>query len=185
MINVNLIMITGIPTAEPKVLPSGKVATFSIARNRCTKKKDGTFDVKAQFIDVKVFGTLIQKAQMYVKKCEWVHITGSLDQDDWTDKETQKPRSKQIIIAHDIQAGKEHKATEPTAPTQQPDFMQSPLPEPPPQNQLPPKRPQPEQDEGRVIYSSERDNPHRKTSAPAPMPNGGVWTPPITGEPPF
>lgn len=180
---VNNLQIVGRLTSEPVYKDVGqyRLATFSIAHNRYSKKGD-KFEEKTSFFDVTAWNSLIPKLQGFAHKGVSIFIAGYLEEERWQDKNTGENRAKVRIIATEVLAV-ETKSREQGPPTQQPEFMQSPLPEPPPQHQLPPKRY--DEDGGRIIYSSERDNPKPQRPQQPTTVSSGPWTPPAGGEPPF
>jgi single-strand DNA-binding protein len=95
MNSVNLI---GRLTADPEVryLESGKaIATFSIAITRTRDESD--------FFDVQAWEKTADVVSQYCKKGSQIGIEGRLRQERWQDRETQKPRSKVIVIANRIE----------------------------------------------------------------------------------
>ena len=80
--HVNLVTLSGRLVADPRQreLPSGApVANFSIAVNRPTRKKDGTFeDVLEGFFDCETFDGLAVAVATSLKKGSPVQLTGTL-----------------------------------------------------------------------------------------------------------
>ena len=78
----NLVILTGRLTGEPvlRYLPSGApVANFSVAVNRNTRKKDGSFeDVLEGFFDCELFDSLGIAAAENLRKGQLVQLTGAL-----------------------------------------------------------------------------------------------------------
>jgi len=89
--------------AELKNVGESRVATFRLVSNRRIKKRDGTYDEKATYIDCEVWNQRADYASSYVKKGTPVLVRGQLETDEWTSKEGQK-RSKLKIYASEIQA---------------------------------------------------------------------------------
>jgi len=78
----------------------GKIVKNTIAYNKSYKK--GNEEVKeTTFIPLKAFGEWAERLNEF-KKGDLVHIEGELHQNNWTDKETGKPRSQLEIIVWDI-----------------------------------------------------------------------------------
>jgi len=88
---------------ELKSVGESRVATFRLVSNRRIKKRDGTYDEKATYIDCEVWNQRADYASQYVKKGTPVMVRGQLETDEWTSKEGQK-RSKLKIYASEIQA---------------------------------------------------------------------------------
>jgi single-strand DNA-binding protein len=78
----NLVVLTGRLTADPELryLPSGApVANFSVAVNRSSRKKDGTFeDILEGYFDCEVFDNLAIALAESLPKGAKVQLTGSL-----------------------------------------------------------------------------------------------------------
>ncbi len=88
-------------------------------------------------------------------KASHVLIQGRIDKEAVEPQKTgQKTYYKEVIVASDIQPMESNQESQ--APTQQPDFMQSPQDNPPPEHQLPPKhsRQGPDIGEGKLILDS-------------------------------
>lgn len=193
MININEVRITGRLVREPTyntvntVKKDGKeifIANFSIAYNQGKKKEDGSWDNEVSFFNVTARGYIAQNMHKFAQKGRLVYIAGYLKQESWKDSKTQENRQKIVIIATNVQSV-EKGEQEAEAPTNQSDFMQDTQDNPPPEHTLPPKQThkKAEPDEGRIIYSSVRDNPKPRKEPAAS--NGGAWQPPSDGEPPF
>lgn len=86
----NLVILTGRLTAEPvlRYLPSGApVANFSVAVNRSSRKKDGSFeDTLEGFFDCELFDALGIAAAESLKKGQLVQLTGTLLQKRFENK---------------------------------------------------------------------------------------------------
>jgi single-strand DNA-binding protein len=95
MNSVNLI---GRLTADPEVryLESGKAkSNFSIAINRGRDETD--------YFDIESWDKAAEVVSQYCKKGSQIGIEGRLRHERWQDRETQKPRSKVIVIANRIE----------------------------------------------------------------------------------
>lgn len=184
MLYINFSMYSGKVVRAPEFKRPKE--NFEVAKFTIAGKYDSSKDTLS-FIDVDVLGPNVEKVRKFVQEGMAVLVTGKLKQDSWDDAKTGKKAYKIHIVANDVQPMEENQ--DPQAPTQQPDFMQSPQDNPPPEHTLAPKRTyqKPEiVDEGKVILRSERDFAHVQKEPPPPVTvAAGPWTPPIGGEPPF
>lgn len=101
--DTNIVVLVGRLTrdAELKYLPSGTaVCKFSIASNKEIKKGD-TWQKKANYFDVVLFGRQGEAINQYLVKGKQVAIEGELEQDRW--EQEGKPRSKVEVSAHNVQ----------------------------------------------------------------------------------
>ena len=83
---------------ETKFFQDSSVTEFSIALDK-GKNKDGT-DRGAVWLTCKAWnktGTLIAD---YFKKGQMIALQGSLDQEDWADKNTGEKRSKHVLLVN-------------------------------------------------------------------------------------
>jgi len=93
--NLNNVTIAGNLTSPPemKFLPSGKaVCNFRLANNY--KGKETT---KTTFIDCVAWERQAEIAGEFLVKGSPVLVEGRLDQEEWTDKNTQAKRSKHVL----------------------------------------------------------------------------------------
>jgi single-strand DNA-binding protein len=72
------------------------VCTFSIATNRSFKKADGTLDEAVEYHDIEAWGKLAEICSQLLSTGSYVHLTGELRTQKWTDP-TGNNRSKTII----------------------------------------------------------------------------------------
>jgi single-strand DNA-binding protein len=75
----------------------GKLVTFSIADSSSFKNKEGEWEEKTQWLDVKCFGNNADKVEAGLKKGDAVVLSGRLVIEQWEDKDGKK-RSKPVII---------------------------------------------------------------------------------------
>lgn len=94
--NINIVTIGGNLTGDPeKREVSGTIVTeFSVAINERYKKENGDKVEKTHFIRCFSFGKTAENIATYFKKGQRIIIEGSLAQDTWTEKETEKKREK-------------------------------------------------------------------------------------------
>ena len=76
-------------------------ASFSLAGN-FTKKENGDWAVKGQFIKVNLYGNDAKFASTYIKKGFPVSVNGNLQQEEWTDKNG-NTRKEFVLNAKNIQ----------------------------------------------------------------------------------
>lgn len=93
-------------------------ADFTIAVRRNWKGKDET-EYKSDFIPVKASGGAAKFAEKYVKKGVKFEISGELQQETWTDKETGKNRSRHVVNAHNISFAESKKSSQSEPPQTQ------------------------------------------------------------------
>lgn len=95
---------TGHLTADPetRVTPKGKSITQArIALNREFQDGEGKIHEQVDFWNVRVFAKRGEAFAKYLKKGSKVAVSGRLEQDHWTDKETNKERSAPVLIVED------------------------------------------------------------------------------------
>jgi single-strand DNA-binding protein len=77
---------------------SGKAfLKFSVAVNENKKGLDGEWETTASYFDCTAFNELAENLAQSVAKGTRVMVTGRIKQENWTDKETQQPRSKLAV----------------------------------------------------------------------------------------
>jgi len=96
---LNKVMLIGRLTGEPEVrpLPSGKVASFSVAVNKKYKDKNGEWKEEAYFFDVESYGQLAERVGTFGKGYQ-ILIEGELRQDRW-ETPTGEKKSKVKVVA--------------------------------------------------------------------------------------
>lgn len=103
----NSVVITGNLSRDPELRfgNSGTpVLRLSVAVNKSKKSADGTWENEGMFFDITAFGDLAENAAASLQKGNRITVTGRLDVDKWTDKESGQNRSKVVILADDISA---------------------------------------------------------------------------------
>jgi len=78
------------------------VATFSLATTERAKDKDGNWQDRTEWHNIKAFGRTAEVAGEYLKKGGTVYIEGRIHYDSWDDKETQQKRYRTEIIVNDL-----------------------------------------------------------------------------------
>lgn len=97
--SLNLVMLIGHLTRPPqlKYTPNGSVVCrFSIATNRSFKKADGTMDEAVEFHEIEAWGKLAEICNQILTTGSYVHVTGELRTQKWTDQAGVN-RSKTVI----------------------------------------------------------------------------------------
>ena len=106
MADLNVVTLKGNLTRDPESRQIGdkgtQVTDLSLAVNRKWKDKSGDMKEEVSFIDVKLWGGQAGVAQKFLSKGSPVLIKGRLTQDRWTDKETQKGRSKLFVTCEEL-----------------------------------------------------------------------------------
>jgi single-strand DNA-binding protein len=105
MASINSITLSGRAGRDPEVryLDNGTaVANIRLAVDRIGVDRDTGRKKDPLWIDVKIWGKSAQVAADYVRKGSMVGITGRLDEDVWTDKQSGQERRKPIINANDL-----------------------------------------------------------------------------------
>ena len=99
---VNKVILLGNLGKDPEVkyTPSGMaIATFSLATSSSVKDKDGNWQDKTEWHNIKAFGRTAEIAGEYLKKGRTVYLEGRIHYDSWDDKETgQKKYMTQILV---------------------------------------------------------------------------------------
>lgn len=106
MANVNKVMIIGRVCQPPEryETPSGKlILNTHFVVNRDYKDVDGSKKTETTYLDVVFMGRLAELAAALITKGREVYIDGRLRMQQWTDKQTGKPRHKLDILAEAFQ----------------------------------------------------------------------------------
>jgi len=95
--------------AETRFTPSGKAITnFSVAFDVGWGEKK-----RAIFLECKIWGERGESLASLVRKGHRVALTGSLDQEEWTDKQTQEQKKKMVMSVSDFTLIERKKDDEP------------------------------------------------------------------------
>lgn len=97
--SLNIVMLIGHLTRPPvvKYTPNGSVVCrFSIATNRSFKKADGTLDETAEYHEIEAWGKLAEICNQILTTGSYVHVTGELRTQKWTDT-AGLPKSKTVV----------------------------------------------------------------------------------------
>jgi len=103
--SVNKVILLGNLGKDPelKSTPGGMaIATFSLATSSSVKDKDGNWQEKTEWHNVKAFQRTAEIAAQYLKKGNKVYIEGRLHTDSWDDKETGQKKYKTEIIVNEL-----------------------------------------------------------------------------------
>jgi len=103
--SVNKVILIGNLGKDPEVkyTPSGMaIAQFSVATAERFKDKDGNWQDRTEWHNLKAFQRTAEIAGEYLKKGSKVYIEGRLHTDSWDDKETGQKKYKTEIIINDL-----------------------------------------------------------------------------------
>ncbi len=99
---VNKVILLGNLGKDPEVKYTQggmAVANFSLATSSSVKDKDGNWQDRTEWHNIKAFGRTAEIAGEYLKKGRTVYIEGRIHYDSWDDKETgQKKYMTQILV---------------------------------------------------------------------------------------
>jgi single-strand DNA-binding protein len=121
---MNSVILTGRLTAdvELRYTPGGMaVGQFNVATSRKYKQGD-EWKEETSFIAVTTFGKQAENVAQYFKKGSPILVGGRLKQEKWTDAQTQKERSKTVVVmeSFEFMEGKRDAGATPAArPAQQ------------------------------------------------------------------
>jgi single-strand DNA-binding protein len=155
-INLNHLTLAGNLTRDPQIrfLAGDRcVASFGVANSRRYKTAGGETKEETLFLDCEAWGKTGEHIGRYFMKGKPIIVEGRLRQDTWTDKETNKPRSKSVLVVerfHFVPDGKgkaDGDAAEPPAPPQPPANVEHSEDAPAPAPGTPPRTPAPGDDE--------------------------------------
>lgn len=102
MTDINNITISGRVVQDIKMGYVGNnmaMAKFSVAVNRSVKGADGQWQDVASFVDVTAWGKTAERLNQTARKGTKVLIVGRIEQQTWTDKQTNQQKSKVVVIA--------------------------------------------------------------------------------------
>jgi single-strand DNA-binding protein len=102
---VNKVILMGNLGKDPelKSTPSGmNIATFSLATTERAKDKEGNWQDRTEWHNIKAFGRTAEVAGQYLKKGRTVYIEGRIHNDSWDDKETGQKKYRTEIIVNDL-----------------------------------------------------------------------------------
>lgn len=104
--NYNKMLLAGNITRELEVTytPAGHpVLDFSVASNRRWKDAAGEKQEEVTFFNVRFWGKAAEVIAQYCGKGSPIFIDGYFKEEKWTDKQTQQPRSKMILVGENFQ----------------------------------------------------------------------------------
>lgn len=99
--NVNKIIVVGNIGKTPEVHYTSKgnaVTTLSLATNKKVKKEDGTWKEEANWHRAVVWGNRAEACGKYLKTGHRVYIEGSVQSNNWTDKDGITRSNTEIIV---------------------------------------------------------------------------------------
>jgi len=83
---------------ELRVTPSGSsVATFTVASNRPIKQSDGNWGKQTEWFRVVAWDKLAESCANQIGKGKHVYIEGRLQTREWTDQQSQKRTTTEVI----------------------------------------------------------------------------------------
>ena len=103
--SVNKVILLGNLGKDPEVkyTPSGMaVARFTLATNERFKDKEGNWQDKTEWHNIKAFGRTAEIAGEYLKKGRTVYIEGRIHYESWDDKETGQKKYRTEILANEL-----------------------------------------------------------------------------------
>ncbi len=106
MASLNRVFLMGNLTRDPELryTPGGSaVCEFGIAINRRFTQGGGDVKEEVTFVDIVVWAKQAETAQRYLQKGSAVFIEGRLVYDAWTEKDTNKKRSRLRVVAERVQ----------------------------------------------------------------------------------
>lgn len=106
MTDINNLTISGRIVQDIKLGYVGNnmaMAKFSVAVNRSVKGADGQWQDVASFVDVTAWGKTAERLNQTARKGTKVLIVGRIEQQTWTDKQTNQQKSKVVVIADRVE----------------------------------------------------------------------------------
>lgn len=91
--NVNLCVFAGRVGGSPEVKQISekfKTCVFSLAINKRVKNQAGEYEDKTLWMKCKCYNSVAEVVSKYVNKGDMLYVHGSIDIDQWTDKEGNK-----------------------------------------------------------------------------------------------
>lgn len=104
--NLNKVLLGGRLTRDPEIrhLPNGTaVCSFGLAINRTWKDASGERQERTTFLEIEAWGKLGEYVGERGRKGGAALVEGSLDFQEWTDKQSGGKRSKVIVNASSVQ----------------------------------------------------------------------------------
>ena len=102
---VNKVILIGNLGKDPEVKYTQggmAIANFTLATNSSAKDKDGNWQEKTEWHNIKAFGRTAEIAGEYLKKGKTVYIEGRIHYDSWDDKETGQKKYMTQILANEL-----------------------------------------------------------------------------------
>lgn len=100
-ISLNHIALAGNLTRDPQIrfLANERcVVSFGVANSRRYKTSNGEPKEETLFMDCEAWGQTAEHIGKHFVKGKPIIVEGRLRQDNWTDKDTNKPRSKAVLV---------------------------------------------------------------------------------------
>lgn len=107
MDDINSVVIVGRLTKDGELKYTNSnnpmaILNSAVAVNR-SRKNGKNWENEVSYFEVTVFGKRAESLKQYMRKGKQIAVVGTLRQERWTDKETQKQRSRLYIAAENIQ----------------------------------------------------------------------------------
>jgi len=102
---VNKVILIGNLGKDPEVKYTQggmAIASFSLATSSSQKDKDGNWQEKTEWHNIKAFGRTAEIAGEYLKKGKTVYIEGRIHYDSWDDKDTGQKKYMTQILANEL-----------------------------------------------------------------------------------
>ncbi len=103
--SVNKVILVGNVGRDPEVkyTPSGTaVATFSIATNERYKDKDGNWQDRTEWHNIKAWQRTAEIVGEYVKKGSKLYVEGRLTTESWDDKQSGEKKYRTMVVVNDL-----------------------------------------------------------------------------------
>jgi single-strand DNA-binding protein len=103
--SVNKVILVGNVGRDPEVkyTPSGTaVATFSIATNERYKDKEGNWQDRTEWHNIKAWQRTAEIVGEYVKKGSKLYVEGRLTTESWDDKQSGEKKYKTMVVVNDL-----------------------------------------------------------------------------------
>jgi single-strand DNA-binding protein len=102
---INRVTLLGNLGKDPEIrsTPGGlAVASFSLATTERVKDKDGNWNDRTEWHNIKAFGRTAEVVGQYLKKGRTVYVEGRIHYDSWDDKETGQKKYRTEILVSDL-----------------------------------------------------------------------------------
>lgn len=101
--NLNQVNIAGNLARDPRVRQAGNGQVASIAVAVSWRTRGQNPQEKTTFIEVEAWGKKAELLEKWFSKGKPIFVSGRLETQEWTDKQTGQKRYKTLVVADDIQ----------------------------------------------------------------------------------